>query len=89
MKREEYNACVSRGLKGKKFEPGQRKTEFCILAKLCSGKSKTREDAKLVCSQPKDKGTKGASDLLRIKSGRKTIKLTQDEYARICPCAER
>jgi len=57
MKREEYNACVSRALKGQHFAPEERKREFCIAAKTCSGKASSREAANQMCevtaSQPK------------------------------------
>lgn len=54
MKREEYNSCISVGLKGKKFDKEQRKLEFCIVSKTCSGKAKDREEAKYLCSLPKE-----------------------------------
>lgn len=54
MDRAKYNSCVATGLRGKKLNAEQRRLEFCIVAKLCSGKAKDREEAKLVCSQPKE-----------------------------------
>lgn len=53
MGRKEYAQCVGQGLRGKQFSKEERRLEFCILSKLCSGKSKTREEAKFICSQPK------------------------------------
>jgi hypothetical protein len=53
MDRAEFNSCVSSGLAGKQFGKDERKLEFCILAKMCSGKTKSREEAKAICSQPK------------------------------------
>ena len=54
MSRVEYASCVGKGLKGKKFTRDERRLEFCILSKLCSHKSKDREEAKFICSQPKE-----------------------------------
>lgn len=54
MKREEYNACVADGMRGKKLSREERNLEFCIVAKRCSGKAKDREEAKILCSQPKE-----------------------------------
>ena len=54
MNREEYNACISKHLTGKKFTPEERKMEFCIVAKTCSGKVKSREEAMTICSLPKE-----------------------------------
>lgn len=57
MDKKEYNACVSRALKGQHFSPGERKREFCIAAKVCSSKASSREEADQMCeitaSQPK------------------------------------
>lgn len=54
MDRGEYNTCVARGLKGKTLSKDERKLEFCIVAKLCSSKSKDREEAKVICLLPKE-----------------------------------
>ena len=53
-KREEYNACIASGLKGKQFNKEQRKLEFCIVSKTCSGKATNREEAQYLCSLPKE-----------------------------------
>jgi hypothetical protein len=53
MDRQTYNSCIAKGLKDKKLNKEERKLEFCILAKTCSGKAKDREEAKIICSQPK------------------------------------
>lgn len=57
MDRKTYNECVGQGLRGKKFAPGERKREFCVLSKTCSGKASSREQATEMCevsmSQPK------------------------------------
>ena len=54
MNREEYNSCVAKGMSGKTFTAEQRKLEFCVVAKLCSGKTGTREEAIKICSEPKE-----------------------------------
>lgn len=53
MDRQKYARCVGEGLKGKHLTKEARQMEFCVVSKLCSGKSKSREEAQLVCSQPK------------------------------------
>jgi hypothetical protein len=52
--RQEYNTCMAKGMRGKKLTKEERALEFCVVAKLCSGKSKTEQEARLVCSQPKE-----------------------------------
>ncbi len=51
MDRKQYNSCMIPHMKG---GGPDRKLRFCIGAKLCSGKSKTEEDAKEVCLLPKE-----------------------------------
>lgn len=59
MNREEYNSCVAKGMTGKKFSGDERKLEFCVVAKTCSGKAKSRDDAVRLCKEPKpEKPTK-------------------------------
>jgi hypothetical protein len=48
--REEYNACMRPYMTGGGTD---RKTRFCVGAKLCSGKARNEEEAKELCSQPK------------------------------------
>ena len=50
-KREEYNKCMIPFMKGGGED---RKLRFCIGAKLCSGKSKTEEEAREICLLPKE-----------------------------------
>lgn len=54
MDRAEFNNCLAKGLAGRKMDKETRRIEFCTLAKLCSGKVKTRDEALLICSQPKE-----------------------------------
>jgi len=53
MERAKYNACVANGLRGKELTKDERKLEFCVVAKVCSGKANNREEALTICSQPK------------------------------------
>jgi len=75
--RQEYNTCISKGLRGKTLGKEERQQEFCIVAKLCSGKAKDRAEAKMICSQPKQpkpsknprpgkKGINCEEDMLKI-----------------------
>ena len=50
--REEYNACMRPYLVGSKPKE-QRRLDFCIGAKVCSGKAKTDEEAKALCDVPR------------------------------------
>ena len=50
--REEYNTCMRPYMTGSKPKE-QRKLDFCVGAKVCSGKAKTEEEAKAICSIPK------------------------------------
>jgi hypothetical protein len=51
--RAAYNACVGEGMKGKHLTKDERKLEFCIASKLCSGKAGDRDEAQRLCSLPK------------------------------------
>lgn len=51
MDRSAYNKCMIPFMKG---GGENKKLRFCIGAKLCSGKSKTEEEAREVCSLPKE-----------------------------------
>lgn len=50
----DYRGCMSDGLKrelkGKKMAKEERRQTFCELAKVCSGKAKTREEARELCT---------------------------------------
>lgn len=52
--REEYNQCMRPHITGTGKTKEQRKLDFCIGAKICSGKAKTEEEAKKVCLLPKE-----------------------------------
>lgn len=53
MDRAKYNQCIRPYITGSKPKE-QRRLDFCIGAKICSGKAKNVEEAKLICSQPKE-----------------------------------
>lgn len=50
--REEYNACMKPYMTGSKPKE-QRQLDFCVGAKLCSGKAKDEKEAERVCLLPK------------------------------------
>ena len=52
MNREEYNACMKPYMSGSKSKE-QRQRDFCVGAKVCSGKAKTEDEAIAICSTPK------------------------------------
>jgi vacuolar-type H+-ATPase subunit I/STV1 len=51
--REEFNTCMSPWIRGKDKSKEERKANFCIGAKICSGKAKTEAEAVALCNQPK------------------------------------
>lgn len=54
MRQEDYRSCMAENLKGKKgLTKEERQSLFCISSRICSGKAKSREEAKVMCSQPK------------------------------------
>lgn len=57
MDRAKFSKCIGDGLRGKTLSREERKLEFCAVAKVCSGKSKTRDEALLICRQPKEPKT--------------------------------
>ena len=65
--RTEYNQCIRPFITGTGRSNQERKLNFCIGAKVCSGKAKTPEEAKQICltqppkppKQPKQRRAKG------------------------------
>lgn len=51
--RKEYNKCIIPYISGSKPKE-QRKLDFCVGAKVCSGKAKDRAEAERLCSLPKE-----------------------------------
>ncbi len=65
MDKATYNACMAEGLQGKTLSKEERKLEFCVLSKTCSGKAATPAEAKKICLEtppapPKPKHSKKA-----------------------------
>jgi hypothetical protein len=58
--REEYNACMRPFITGKGRPREERKASFCVGAKVCSGKAKSKEDALELCAKSVPKGAKQA-----------------------------
>lgn len=52
MDRAKYNSCMSPYMKGQ-MPVEERRLKFCVGSKLCSGKAKSEEEARRICSQPK------------------------------------
>jgi hypothetical protein len=50
--RTEYNQCMRPYITGSKPKE-QRKLDFCVGAKICSGKASSRDEAIQICSLPK------------------------------------
>jgi hypothetical protein len=53
MDRKEYNQCMVPYMKGSKPKE-QRQLDMCVGAKICSGKAGTEDEAKIICSLPKE-----------------------------------
>ena len=51
MDRQAFGQCIGNAMRGKKFTKEERKKEFCITAKVCSGKAKDRSTAIQQCKQ--------------------------------------
>lgn len=61
MKQEDYRACMSKGLKGKKgLSKEERQTLFCVESRLCSGKAQNEEEALELCAKTVPKWAKQA-----------------------------
>lgn len=58
--RAKYNECMRPYMVGSKPKE-QRKSDFCVGAKICSGKAQTREQATQLCSNKAPKQTQQAS----------------------------
>ena len=60
MDRAAYNACMSPYIKGKGKSKDERKRDFCVGAKVCSGKATTQEEALVLCAKSVPKWAKQA-----------------------------
>lgn len=74
MNREEYNTCVAKGMTGKHLSGDERKLEFCVVAKTCSGKAKSREEAVRLCNEPKPEKPPKARRSRRTADGGVNVK---------------
>ena len=52
--KKDYRTCMADAMRGKQMSKEERQREFCLNAKLCSGKSSTREEAERLCALPKE-----------------------------------
>lgn len=88
MDRKQYNECVGEGLRGKKFSPGERRKEFCVLSKTCSRKASSREEAERMCeaslSQPREHKPRKGHRAVANQGGMRLILLTTSDCG---PCA--
>lgn len=80
MDRKTYNECIAKGLKGKQLNKEERKLEFCILSKLCSKKSKDRDEARELCLLPKEPKP------LKAKAKRNGAKSCEKEALDLAQC---
>ena len=82
MDRAQYNKCLVPYISGTGKSKEERKLRFCVGAKLCSGKSKTEEEAIAVCKLPKPAKPPTTKKATRSKT------TTQDFCANIIPMAK-
>lgn len=77
--RAEYNKCMIPFLKDGKTKE-QHRMDFCVGAKICSGKSKSKEEAAQVCqislSQPKEPKSRKTRRATPAKGGMRLVLLT-------------
>ena len=101
MDREQYNECMKPYISGKKAKE-ERKLDFCIGAKVCSGKAKSEEEARHICltapkAPPKTKAPKRkdcSADMIEL-AGCVIKKLSGDlteaglaEAMQLCACGK-
>ena len=83
-----YQECVAKNLKGKTgLTPEQRRREFCIVSKECSGKSKDRDEAERLCDLPKEPNPAKLKDTVKARrqQGMRLVFLTTTDCP---PCSE-
>ena len=72
MSREEYNSCMRKYISGAGKTPEDRKSSFCIGAKICTGKAQNEVEALKLCQQAQaDKLNE--PDKNKIKRGRRSL----------------
>lgn len=57
MNREDYNRCLSEKIKSDELKGLPQTVKFCSASKLCTSKAKDTEEAKQICSLPKEPRT--------------------------------
>jgi len=57
MDREAYNACMRPYITGKGKSKEDRKADFCVGAKICSGKASSEDEARQLCDVAKAEKT--------------------------------
>lgn len=75
--RQEYNQCMRPYITGKKALE-QRRLDFCIGAKMCSGKVSSKDEAKEICLAPKPASAVSAR---KSRNGAKSCQRQVEELA--------
>ena len=94
MAREAYNTCMAPWIRG--GEGLDRRMSFCAGAKICSGKAKTLEEAKALCSagfakklgiqtEPLELTVDGIS----VKLDGKTVIISPELITELCGCKKK
>jgi hypothetical protein len=88
MDRKQYNQCIAPYMRGSKPKE-QRQFDMCVGAKICSGKAGTEEEARRICSLPKElPAPKVMPRGVRVTVDGQVIMIPLKEFMRICPCAK-
>ena len=83
--REEYTSCMKPYITGKGKEKEQRRLDFCMGAKICSGKAVDETEAKNLCLEaPKQESSD--SEAVKVTIDGKSYMLPRNELQRICKC---
>lgn len=77
--RERYNQCIRPFITGSKPKE-QRKLDFCIGAKICSGKATDRDEAERICSLPKEPKTQ------KVRARKNGTKSCEKESLELTQC---
>ena len=88
MDKKKYNTCVGDALRGKSYTKEERKMEFCIASKLCSGKSSSREAAIKTCEAKASQPKPATTSKTRGKQKGGTIRLVLLTTTDCKPCSE-
>ena len=97
--REEYNTCMRPYITGKGIPKEERRQNFCIGAKICTGKAKDEKEALRLCqadwANPEKQNKTGKSrktpydqlEPIPVTIDGKQVLLPPSEFARICACS--